>query len=150
MNELTPVPASQTALITRRVVMPSMLNGNGIVFGGALLSIYDECAGLSALALTHDKVATVSIEKVTFKRPIFNGETIVVKSRVVYTGRTSLVVKLDAEVEKLGILQGYAGGAIFHFVGIDENGHSKAVPQLLPETEEEKQLWAEAEAMRRR
>lgn len=150
MNELTPVPASQTALVTRRVVMPNMLNGNGIVFGGALLSIYDECAGLSALALTHDKVATVSIENVTFKRPIFNGETIVVKSRVVYTGRTSLVVKLDAEVEKLGVPQGYAGSAIFHFVGIDENGHSKAVPQLLPETEEEKQLWAEAEAMRRR
>lgn len=149
MKELTPVPASQTALVTRRVVMPNMLNGNGVVFGGALLSIYDECAGLSAVALTHDKVVTVSIEKVTFKRPIFNGETVVVKSRVVYTGRTSLVVKLDAEVEKLGVPQGYAGGAIFHFVGIDENGHAKAVPQLLPETEEEKQLWAEGEALRR-
>lgn len=150
MEEATKIPASQTAITTRRVVMPNMLNGNGIVFGGALLSIYDECAGISALQLVKDKVATVSIEKVTFKRPIFNGETIVVKSRVIYTGRTSLVVKLDAEVENLGVPQGYAGSAYFNFVGIDENGHSKAVPQIVPETEEEKQLWAEAEAMRKR
>ena len=150
MEELKAVPASETLMTTRRVVMPNMLNGNGIVFGGALLSIYDECAGLSALALTHDKVATVAIEKVTFKRPIFSGETIVVKSRVVYTGHTSLVVWLDAEVEKLGVSQGCAGSAVFHFVGIDESGQSKEVPQLIPETEEDKQIWAEVEKERKR
>lgn len=150
MAERTSVRACETAFVTRRVVMPNMLNGNGIVFGGALLSIYDECAGISALALTHGKVATVSIEKVSFKRPIFNGETIVVKSRVIYTGRTSLVVKLDADVEILGEPVGHAGDAIFNFVGIDDEGHPKAVPQLIPETEEEKQLWAQVEASRKR
>lgn len=150
MEERKTVPASETFLVTRRVVMPNMLNGNGIVFGGALLNIYDEVAGLTALMLTHDKVATVSIEKVAFKRPFFNGETIVIKSRVVYTGRTSMIVRLDVEAEQLGVPAGYAGSAFFNFVGIDENGRSKAIPQIVPETEEEKQLWAEAEAMRKR
>lgn len=147
--KFAPVPASETRLFTRRVVMPNMLNGNGIVFGGALVSIYDECAGMSALRLVKNKVATVSIENILFQRPFFNGETILVTSQVIYSGRTSLVVRVDADVEMLGVYQGHAGSAIFNFVGLDENNRPTEIPQLLPETEEEKKLWAEVEAKKK-
>lgn len=149
MEDFTPVPVSQTEMVMRRIVMPNMLNPNGTMFGGALLSIYDEFSGIVGLGFVKGKVMTVSIENVTFSRPIHAGETVVIRGRVVYTGRTSFAVRLDTETEQNGVPLGHAGSALFNYVAIDDNGHPVPVPQLLLETEEDRRLWEETEAMRK-
>lgn len=149
MEELIPVPASQTEMVLRRVAMPGMLNPNGTLFGGALLSMYDEFSGIVGLSFAKRRVTTVSIENVTFQRPIHAGETVVIRGRVTYTGRTSFVVRLDTEVEQCGISQGHAGSAVFNFAAIDDNGRPARIPQLIPETEADQQLWDEADQLRK-
>lgn len=149
MEAITPVPVSQTEMVMRRVVMPNMLNPNGTMFGGELLSMYDEFSGIVGLGFAKGKVMTVSIENVTFRRPIHVGETVVIRGRVIYIGRTSFVVRLDTQTERNGISLGHAGSALFNFVAIDDDGHPVPVPQLLLETEEDRRLWAETEAMRK-
>ena len=149
MEAYTSVPASQTEMVMRRVVMPNMLNPNGTMFGGELLRIYDEFSGIVGLGFVKGKVMTVSIENVTFRRPIHAGQTVVIRGRVVYTGRTSFAVRLDTETEQNGIPLGHAGSALFNYVAIDDNGHPVPVPQLLLETEEDRRLWEETEAIRK-
>ena len=149
MEAYTSVPASQTEMVMRRVVMPNMLNPNGTMFGGELLRIYDEFSGIVGLGFVKGKVMTVSIENVTFRRPIHAGQTVVIRGRVVYTGRTSFAVRLDTETEQNGIPLGHAGSALFNYVAIDDNGHTVPVPQLLLETEEDRRLWEETEAIRK-
>ena len=46
MDEMIPVPASQTEMVMRRIAMTVMMNPNGIMFGGVLLSFYDEFSGI--------------------------------------------------------------------------------------------------------
>lgn len=129
--------------------MPEMLNPNGTLFGGALLSMYDEFSGIVGLSFAKRRVTTVSIENVTFQRPIHAGETVVIRGRVTYTGRTSFVVRLDTEVEQCGISQGHAASAVFNFAAIDDNGRPARIPQLIPETEADQQLWDEADQLRK-
>lgn len=149
MCQRTEVPASQTEMVMRRVVMPNMLNPNGTMFGGALLSIYDEFSGIIGMGMVKGKIMTVSIENVTFSRPIHAGETVVIRGRVVYTGRTSFVVRLETDVELNGVPLGHAGSAIFNYVAIDDDGRPAQIPQLLLETDEDRRLWEEAEAIRK-
>lgn len=149
MCQLTPVRVSQTEMVLRRLVMPNMLNPNGNLFGGALLSIYDEFSGIVGLGLVKGKIVTVSIENVTFSRPIHAGETVVIHGKIIYTGRTSFTVRLDTNTEQNGIPLGHVGSALFHYVAIDDDGHPVPVPQLLLETEEDRKLWAEVEATRK-
>lgn len=148
MVQQNPVPASQTEMVLRRVVMPGMLNPNGTLFGGTLLRIYDEFSGIVGLGLVKGKIMTVSVSNVTFRRPILSGETLVVRGRVVHTGRTSFTVRLDTETEQNGISLGHAGSALFHYVAIDDNGRPIPVPQLQLETAEDRRLWEEAEHLR--
>lgn len=149
MDEMIPVPASQTEMVMRRIAMPGMMNPNGIMFGGVLLSFYDEFSGIVGYGFAKRWVTTASVENVTFSRPIHAGETVVIHGRVIYTGRTSFVVRLDTEVECAGVLLGSAGSALFNYVAIDENGCPTQIPQLLLETEDDKRLWAEAEMARK-
>lgn len=149
MESVALVSASETEMVQRRVVMPSMLNPNGTMFGGALLSIYDEFSGIVGLGFVKGKIMTVSVENVAFSRPIYEGETIVIRGRVVYTGRTSFAVRLDTDVERNGVFVGNAGNAMFHYVAIDDNRRPVPVPQLLLETEEDRRMWEEVETGRR-
>lgn len=149
MCQLTSMPASQTEMVLRRVVMPNMLNPNGTMFGGALLSIYDEFSGIVGLGLVKGKIMTVSIENVTFSRPICAGETVVIRGRITYTGRSSFVVQLDTETERNGVSLGHAGSAVFNYVAIGDDGRPTMIPQLILETDEDRQLWEEAEARRK-
>lgn len=149
MCQPVPIPVSQTEMVLRRLVMPNMLNPNEALFGGALLSIYDEFSGIVGLGLVKGKIVTVSIENVTFSRPIHAGETVVIHGKVIYTGRTSFVVRLDTDTERNGIPLGHAGSALFHYVAVDDDGHPVPVPQLLPQTEEDRRLWREMEAARK-
>ena len=64
MESVALVSASETEMVQRRVVMPSMLNPNGTMFGGALLSIYDEFSGIVGLGFVKGKIMTVSVETV--------------------------------------------------------------------------------------
>ena len=148
MGQVTSVPAASTEMTFRRIVFPGMLNANQIAFGGEILSFYDECSGIIGLNYRKGNLATVAIDDVSFTRPVRNGDVMVVRGRVVYAGRTSFSVRMWMDVEKNGEPLGPAGGAVYHYVALDEAGKPAPVPELLLETEEDRLLWKEAQLSR--
>ena len=91
-------------------------------------------------------VATAVIEKMQFFAPIFIGNKMILKSSVNYTGTTSMEIGIRIEAEDL------ITGKITHTnscylvaVAIDDHGKPCKVPQIIPETDDDKRRFKEAE-----
>src|SRR5690606_14724507 len=88
---------------------------------------------------------------VDFKEPIHVGDLVVMKASVNYAGRTSMEVGVRVETEDMinGIRR-HTNSAYLTFVAIDRNGRPIDVPEVVPETAEERRRYAAAQARRRR
>jgi acyl-CoA hydrolase len=73
------------------------------------------------------------------------GDLVMLKSQVNRVFRTSMEVGVKVWVENLrtGKLR-HTSSAYLTFVGVDQQGNRVVLPQIVPETEEEKRRWHEA------
>ena len=136
---------------TSELMMPEHANNIGHVFGGAVLSMMDKCAAISAFRHSRNSVVTASIDRVDFREPIHLGDLVIMKSSVNYAGRTSMEIGVRVEAEDL--LTGHrrhTNSCYLTFVAVDRNGRPIEVPDLLPETEDELRRHAAARERRRR
>ncbi|NUM80376.1 acyl-CoA thioesterase [bacterium] len=116
------------------------------MFGGKVMAIMDIQAGIVASQYCRKTVVTASTEAVDFKNPVRVGDRIETISRVVFVGRTSLVVKIDAYAENpLSGKRKHCTTAYFNMVALDEDGVPTAIPPLIVETEDEKREFRIAE-----
>lgn len=132
---------SMTVLMT-----PDMANFSGKVHGGHILKLLDQVAYACASRYAGMYVVTLSVDRVQFRQPVRVGELVTFFASVNYTGRTSMEVGIKVVSED--IHQGIAthtNSCFFTMVAMDADGKSAEVPQLSPETEEEKQRWKSAE-----
>ncbi|HEX2719114.1 MAG TPA: acyl-CoA thioesterase [Gemmatimonadaceae bacterium] len=144
-----PVQASQHE--TSEIMMPQHANVLGHVFGGAILSMMDTTAAVSAFRHARSAVVTVSIDRVDFREPIHVGDLVIMKASVNYTGRTSMEIGVRVEAEDL--ITGrrrHTNSCYLTFVAVDRNGRPAEVPPVIPETEIEKRRYAAAQERRRR
>ena len=136
---------------TSELMMPQHANNLGHVFGGVILSMMDRASAVAAIRHARQNVVTVSVDRVDFREPIHLGDLVVMKASVNYAGRTSMEVGVRVEAENL-----VAGGrrhtnsCYLTFVAIDRNGRPMEVPELIPETPEERRRYAAAQERRRR
>ena len=131
------------------VMMPHMANHVGNVHGGVILGMLDRVGAVSAMRHAQRICVTVSVDRVDFREPIHLGELVTMYSSVNYAHRTSVEVGVRVEAENLltGVRR-HTNTCYLTFVAIDEHGHPVAVPPVLPETDEEKRRYQEAEARR--
>lgn len=142
----------KSEVVTRtEVVLPNLTNVHGTMFGGKVLEMMDMTCAIAAMRFCHKSVVTISSEHVDFKVPIRSGSIIELKARVVYSGRSSMTVKVTvhsqhpAEEKWHLCTTGY-----FNFVALDRTSRQTVpVPRLIVETEEEKQDWEHAELLRK-
>lgn len=130
-------------------MMPHMANVMGTVHGGVLLGMLDRVAAVSAIRHAKRVCVTVSVDRVHFREPIHLGELVTMHASVNYAHRTSIEVGVRVEAENL--LTGtkrHTNSSYLTFVAIDENGRPVPVPPVIPETDEEKIRFREAEARR--
>lgn len=130
-------------------MMPHMANVMGSVHGGVLLGMLDRVAAVSAIRHAKRVCVTVSVDRVHFREPIHLGELVTMHASVNYAHRTSIEVGVRVEAENL--LTGtkrHTNSSYLTFVAIDENGRPVPVPPVIPETDEEKIRFREAEARR--
>ena len=71
-------------------------------------------------------------------------DTIIIKGKVTYTGRTSMEVKVETFVEALCGEKTLINTAYLLMVALDENDKPTQVPKLIIETEEEKKEYEAA------
>jgi acyl-CoA hydrolase len=123
----------------------------GHVFGGVIMSMMDKCAAISAFRHSRLPVVTASIDRVDFREPIHLGDLVVMKASVNYAGRTSMEVGVRVDAEEL--LTGrrrHTNSCYLTFVAVDRNGRPVEVPELLPETADEKRRYQAATERRAR
>ena len=131
------------------VMMPHMADGLGNVHGGVILGMLDRVGAVSAIRHAQRICVTASVDRVDFRQPIHLGELVTMYASVNYAHRTSIEVGVRVEAENL--LTGerrHTNTCYLTFVALDESGRPVPVPPVLPETEDERRRFREAEARR--
>ena len=126
------------------LICPAHINHYGRLFGGQLLKWIDELAGIVAIRHCGGTVTTAAIDNLQFKAPAYTGDMIVLQGMVTYVGRTSMEVRVDTYREALNGTREIINRAYIDMVCINCKGEPTEVPDLLLETEEQKQEYEAA------
>ncbi len=146
-QRLTAKPVADSALTLTQFMQPEHSNSLGTVHGGVVLSSATS-APASARRHARRPTVTVTVDSVTFHRPVLVGQLLLVHGAITYVGTTSMEVELRAETENL--LTGeivHTNSAYFVYVALDDDLRPTPVPPLDLLTEEERRKF---EAGRRR
>ncbi|UCH25482.1 MAG: acyl-CoA thioesterase [Trueperaceae bacterium] len=129
-------------VITTDVVFPDHTNPLGTLFGGRVLELMDVNAGIACQRFCRQVVVTASTEPIDFRNPIHVGEIIEVKSRVAWTGRTSMIVRCEVHGENpLSGERRLCTIGHMNFVALDQRGRPTPVPRLRIESDLERRHW---------
>jgi len=128
------------------MMMPMDANTAGNVFGGAILKAVEEAAWVSALRHTHMNVVTASIDRIDFYAPVHIGDILRCIACINFVHKTSMEigVRVEAENAITGDVR-HTATCFITYVALDQNDKPTPIPPLVPETEDEKRRWAEAE-----
>lgn len=142
MREIKKVSESLTE--QQYLICPAHINHYGRLFGGQLLKWIDELAGIVAIRHCGGTVTTAAIDNLQFKAPAYTGDMIVLQGMVTYVGHTSMEVRVDTFREALDGKREMINRAYIDMVCINCKGEPTEVPDLLLETEEQKQEYEAA------
>ncbi len=125
-------------------MFPSDANPAGNVFGGAILKHIDMVAGIVAQRFSQTNAVTVSMDKISFLKPVFVGNVLFVKARVNYVQKSSLEIEVNVEAEDIAKgTRVHTGNAYVTFVALDENGKPTTVPTLRIDNPEDQKRFDE-------
>ena len=131
-------------------VMPHMQNVLGDLFGGHLMAMVDQAAAVAAIRHAGGAAVTASIDRVDFRERIPVGALVTCAATVDYVGNSSMDITVEVYAERVSTGERrHTHTAHVVFVAIDEQGKPKRVPRLVPESAEERERYARAEAHRR-
>jgi acyl-CoA thioesterase YciA len=128
LEPLVPRPASEPVI--RVTAMPRDANAYGDIFGGWLMSLMDNGAGLIASRHSAGRAVTIAMDGMQFLKPVKIGDELSVYGEIVKTGRSSMTIAVEAwrrhrhELEAIKVTE-----AVFTFVAVDDNGRPRPVTQ---------------------
>jgi acyl-CoA hydrolase len=141
--------ASESHIVMNELVLPNDTNTFGNLMGGRLMYWMDIAAGIAAGKHCHTPSMTASVDNLSFKNPIKLGNVVRIEAQVCRAFNTSMEIHIRVWGEDLQQQYVYESNeAFFTFVALDPKGKPMAVPQLIPETADEKRLYEGA--LRRR
>ena len=125
-------------------MFPSDANPAGNVFGGAILKHIDMVAGIVAQRHSQTNAVTVSMDKISFLKPVFVGNVLFVKARVNYVQKSSMEIEVNVEAEDIAKgTRVHTGNAYVTFVALDDNGKPTTVPTLRIDNPEDQKRFDE-------
>ncbi|WP_339752774.1 acyl-CoA thioesterase [uncultured Winogradskyella sp.] len=134
--------AFQSKTIVTDIVLPSETNPINNLFGGELLARMDRAASISARRHSRCIVVTASVNHVAFNRSVPLGSVVTIEAKVSRAFNSSMEIYMDVWIEDRESGESVkANEAIYTFVAVDETGQPVKVPELVPETELEKQRF---------
>jgi acyl-CoA hydrolase len=138
------VKDSQVQMV--ELVLPNDTNMLGNLLGGQLMHWIDIAAALAASRHCNNVAVTAAVDNLQFHKPVKLGDIIRLKASVNRAFKTSMEVGVKVEVENIKF------GEVFHsnsayltFVNVDRDTNRPIpVPEIIPETDEEKRRFDEA------
>ena len=148
MNKLKKY-AHESLVIRSEILLPNDTNNFNNLMGGKLLNWMDIVGAISAQRHSNNVVVTASVDNVVFTKSIPLGNVITLQAKVTRAFRTSMEVHIEVFGEDIPRGEREkTNSAFFTFVAINEKGQPVQVPELIPATETEKNLYESA--LRRR
>ena len=142
-------PFSTEPVVLLNEVFPGHTNALNTLFGGRLMSIMDTAAGMSASKFAHREFVTVSVDALKFRRPAFQGDVFRTTARVVWTSpRTAGIHVTSCRLSRSEWVGEEICSGFFFMVAIDSSMKPVEIPQIVPKSEEEKEMWAQTETAR--
>ncbi|HKG30382.1 MAG TPA: acyl-CoA thioesterase [Nitrososphaeraceae archaeon] len=130
------------------IMLPSDANPKGNVFGGVILKHVDLIAGL--VAKRHSgraNIVTASIDRMTFLKPVFIGNALILTARLNYVRKSSMEVEVTVVSEDLDdSTKIHAGTAFVTMVALDKYGKPMEVSPIILESDEDKKHFREGES----
>lgn len=137
--------AKESFTVMNELVLPNDTNPLNSLMGGRLLHWMDIAAAISAQKHCNRIVVTASVDTVSFHHPIKLGDVVTIEAQVSRAFNTSMEVRLTVWAQNIPSgTKIKSNEAFYTFVAIDENSNTLKVPELIPETEDEKQHYTEA------
>ena len=131
------------------LILPNDTNNLNNLFGGRLMHWMDIAAAVSAQRHCNNVVVTASVDNISFSQPINIGNVITIKAFVVRTFTTSMEVFIKVIAEDIpNVKKNQTHTAFFTFVAVDKEGKPLKIPEVVPESLFEKELYRGA--LRRR
>jgi acyl-CoA hydrolase len=132
------------------IVLPNQTNNFNTMFGGEVMALMDKAAAIAGLRFCRQPLVTASSERIDFRTPIHAGEIIEAIARVIFVGRTSMIVRVHiyAEHPLKGDTRVCTTG-YFSLVSVDKQGQPLPVPRLWLEDDAARAEWALGEEIRR-
>jgi len=134
-----------------QLVMPFHCNSHGSLFGGQLVAWIDSAASTAAMRHCHTPVVTVSIDQMSFRRPVVEGHAVILTARVDWVGHTSMEVAVDVLAEDLMTGERFLSNhAYLTFVAVDEKVRPVPVPRLDLESPADQEAFRQGARRRQR
>ena len=134
---------SESATIMTEMVMPNDTNPIDNLMGGNLMRWMDIAGGICAGKHCESYVVTASVDNVSFQKPIRLGDVITLKASVTRAFNTSLEIYVEVFAADIkGGKNRMSNHAYFTFVAVDDESQKPVpIPQIIPLTRDEQQLY---------
>ena len=137
--------AADSKTIVTDLVLPSETNPINNLFGGELLARMDRAASIAARRHSRRIVVTASVNHVAFNRAVPLGSVVTIEAKVSRAFTSSMEIYMDVWIEDRESGECIkANEAIYTFVAVDETGRPVKVPELIAETDLEKERFEAA------
>lgn len=145
-QDLKPKPVSASATTLATLMEPADANPMGNVHGGVIMKLVDQAAAAASIRHSGRICVTVAVDRLDFLGPVHVGDMVMLKAAVNYTHRTSMEagVRVEAQTLHTGEVR-HIATALLIFVALDDECRPTEVPPILPESEEEKIRFRQAE-----
>ena len=127
-----------------QILTQANLNGYSRLFGGQLMEWIDIVAAVVARRHSEHNVTTAVVDMLEFKKPAYANDTLIIKGKITYAGKTSMEIKVETFVEALSGERTLINTAYLVMVALDESDRPTAVPGLIIESDEEKNEYRSA------
>ena len=134
--------SKESLTVLTDIVLPGETNPLNNLFGGELLARMDRACSISARRHSRRIVVTASVNHVVFRKAVPVGSVVVMEAKVSRAFKSSMEVYVDVWIEDRETGERTkANEGIYTFVAVDRTGSPVKVPEIIPETDLEKERF---------
>lgn len=134
--------SQESLTILTDLVLPGETNYLDNLFGGELLARMDRACSIAARRHSRRIVVTASVNHVAFNKSVPVGSVVTVEAKVSRAFKSSMEIYVDVWIEdRQSGSRTKVNEGIYNFVAVDEVGKPVTIPQIIPETELEKERF---------
>jgi acyl-CoA hydrolase len=133
---------SESLVSMTELVLPNDTNTLNNLMGGRLMHWMDIVSAIAGQKHSNSTVVTASVDNISFRSPIQLGNVVTLRAKVTRAFNSSIEIRIDVEAENIPEGKKVASNtAYFTFVAVDKEGKPIEVPEIEPQTDDERALY---------